>query len=310
MIKHLLSIDDLAPADITRILDTAAALPVGDTGRIVEVGSLAGRTVCNLFYEPSTRTRVSFEVAARRLSAEVINFAADSRSSVAKGESLKDTAWTLEAMGVDAIVIRHGSAGAPTQVSRWVQASVINAGDGTHEHPTQALADLFTMREHFKDLEGLRVAIVGDVVHSRVARSNVKALVKMGATVVLVGPSTLLPAPEHALGAGVSHRLDDILGDVDVCYLLRVQQERQTAQAFPSLGEYAARWGLDERRAARMRPEAVVMHPGPLNRGVEIAGAVADSPRSLVLDQVRNGLAVRMSLLHLMLAGKGGSWAS
>ena len=207
-------------------------------------------------------------------------------------------------MGIDAIVVRHSSSGAPHQLARWVRASVVNAGDGAHEHPTQALLDLYSMRERFKDLEGLQVAIVGDVAHSRVARSNVKGLVTMGADVVLVGPPTLIPPQARAWGATISYDLDSVIGDVDVCYLLRVQQERQSEQLFPSLREYAAIWGLNERRVARMKRDALVMHPGPINRGVEIAAEVSESPRAIVLDQVRNGLAVRMSLLYLLLGGR------
>ena len=304
MLKHLLSMDQLNASDIATILDTAESLQQVTDRPIKKLPTLRGRTVCNLFYEASTRTRISFELAAKRLSADVINFSADSKSSVAKGESFKDTAWTLEAMGIDAIVVRHSSSGAPHQLARWVRASVVNAGDGAHEHPTQALLDLYSMRERFKDLEGLQVAIVGDVAHSRVARSNVKGLVTMGADVVLVGPPTLIPPQARAWGATISYDLDSVIGDVDVCYLLRVQQERQSEQLFPSLREYAAIWGLNERRVARMKRDALVMHPGPINRGVEIAAEVSESPRAIVLDQVRNGLAVRMSLLYLLLGGR------
>lgn len=303
MIKHLLSMDQLSAGDITKILDTADSLRQVTDRPIKKLPTLRGRTVCNLFYEASTRTRISFELAAKRLSADVINFAADSKSSVAKGESFKDTAWTLEAMGVDAIIVRHGSSGAPHQLSRWVKASVINAGDGAHEHPTQALLDLFSIREHFKDLEGLKVGIVGDIVSSRVARSNVKGLVTMGADVTLVGPPTLVPSEATGWGATINHSLDEVIEDLDVCYLLRVQKERQTEQLFPSMREYAAIWGLNGKRAARMKPEALIMHPGPMNRGVEIAADVSEFPRSIILDQVANGLAVRMSLLYLMLGG-------
>ena len=303
MIKHLLSMDQLDANDITRILDTAESLRQVTSRPIKKLPTLRGRTVCNLFYEASTRTRISFELAAKRLSADVINFSADGKSSVSKGEGFKDTAWTLEAMGVDAIVVRHGSSGAPHQLSKWVKANVINAGDGAHEHPTQALLDLFSIRERFKDLEGLKVAIVGDIIHSRVARSNVKGLLTMGADVTLVGPATLVPREATTWGAKVTCDLDDILGELDVCYLLRVQQERQSEQLFPSLREYAALWGLDARRLALMKPESLVMHPGPMNRGVEISAEVSESPRSIILDQVANGLAVRMSLLYLMLGG-------
>ena len=304
MHKHLLSMDQLSAEDITTILDTAESLRQVTSRPIKKLPTLRGRTVCNLFYEASTRTRISFELAAKRLSADVINFSADSKSSVAKGESFKDTAWTLEAMGVDAIIVRHGSSGAPNQLSKWVQASVINAGDGSHEHPTQALLDLYSIREQFKDLEGLKVAIVGDIISSRVARSNVKGLVTMGAEVTLVGPPTLVPRDAAKWGTSVTTDLDAVLTEIDICYLLRVQKERQSEQLFPSLREYAALWGLDGKRLAKMRPEAVVMHPGPMNRGVEISAEVSESPRSLILDQVANGLAVRMSLLYLMLGGR------
>jgi aspartate carbamoyltransferase catalytic subunit len=314
MIKHLLSMDDLDGDGISQVLDTAAALRDTTAGPIKKLPTLRGRTVCNLFYEPSTRTRISFELAAKRLSADVINFSADSKSSVVKGESLKDTAWTLEAMGVDAIVVRHSSSGAPQQLSRWVKASVINGGDGSHEHPTQALLDLFTIREHLKDFEGLKVAIVGDVAHSRVARSLIKGLVTMGAEVILVGPPTLVPPIASSWGAQISHHLDPVLPDVDICYMLRVQKERSAEQLFPSVREYALNWGLNAARVAKMRPEALIMHPGPMNRGVEIGVDVAELPRSIILEQVANGLAVRMSLLYLMLGGAdvpgGEPWGS
>jgi aspartate carbamoyltransferase catalytic subunit len=303
MMRHLLSMDQLSAEDITRVLDTAESLRQVTNRPIKKLPTLRGRTVCNLFYEPSTRTRISFELAAKRLSADVINFSADAKSSVSKGESFKDTAWTIEAMGVDAIIVRHSASGAPHQLSRWVKASVINAGDGQHEHPTQALLDLYSIRERFKTFEGLTVGIVGDVAHSRVARSNVKGLVTMGANVILVGPPTLVPEEARSWGAEISHSLDEILADVDVCYLLRVQRERLSEQLFPSAREYAALWGLDSQRVARMKPDALVMHPGPMNRGVEIAAEVSELPRSIILDQVANGLAVRMSLLYLMLGG-------
>ena len=305
--KHLLSMDQLDAQDITEILDTAESLRQVTDRPIKKLPTLRGRTVCNLFYEASTRTRISFELAAKRLSADVINFSADSKSSVAKGESFKDTAWTLEAMGVDAIIVRHGSSGAPHQLAKWVQAHVLNAGDGAHEHPTQALLDLFSIRERFKDFDGLKVAIVGDIIHSRVARSNVKGLVTMGAEVTLVGPPTLIPRQAEAWGASIDHDLDSVIADVDVCYVLRVQKERQNEQLFPSLREYASLWGLDGRRMRKMKPDALVMHPGPMNRGVEIAADVSESPRSIILDQVANGLAVRMSLLYLMLGGTEGA---
>lgn len=310
MIEHLLSIDQLTPGDIDLILKTADSFREVGTRKIKKVPTLRGRTVCNLFFEASTRTRISFELAAKRLSADVVNFTADARSSVSKGESFKDTAQTLQAMGVDAIVVRHASAGAPARLSRWVEASVINAGDGAHEHPTQALLDLYSIREHFPSFHGLRVGIVGDIAHSRVARSNILALVKMGAHVTLVGPPTLIPPAIESWGVDVCTDFEAVLGSLDVVYLLRMQQERQSEQLVPSLREYSAFWGLDRRRVDLMRPRAVIMHPGPMNRGVEISGEVADLERTIVTDQVTNGVAVRMSLLYLMLGGRGRSAAT
>jgi len=301
VIKHLLSIDQLSPSQIELVLRTADSFREVGTRTIKKVPTLRGRTVCNLFFEPSTRTRISFELAAKRLSADVINFTGDARSSLSKGESFKDTAQTLQAMGVDAIVVRHSSAGAPLRLSRWVEASVINAGDGAHEHPTQALLDLFSIREHFPSFDDLRVGIVGDILHSRVARSDVLALTKMGSQVTLVGPPTLIPPAIEGWGATVSYDLEEVLPKLDVVYLLRVQKERQNEQLVPSLREYAAFWGLDRRRVALMAPDAIIMHPGPMNRGVEISAEVADLDRSIIIDQVTNGVAVRMSLLYLML---------
>jgi aspartate carbamoyltransferase catalytic subunit len=302
MIKHLLSVTQLRPEEITRILDTADSFREVGTRIIKKVPALRGRTVVNLFYESSTRTRISFELAAKRLSADVINFSTGG-SSVSKGESLKDTALTLQAMGADAIVIRHSSSGSPHTLTRWVEASVINAGDGTHEHPTQALLDLFTIREHFPSFDGLRVAVVGDVLHSRVARSGTLALARMGAQVTLVGPPTLIPPEAPIWGAEVSYELDPVLPKLDVCYMLRVQRERQRQQYFPSVREYSRRYGLTPERVATLPEEALVMHPGPMNRGVEIASDVADLPRAVITDQVANGIAVRMALLYLMLGG-------
>ena len=302
MKKHLLSISQLSVEDVTRILDTADSFREVGTRVIKKVPALRGRTVVNLFLENSTRTRISFELAAKRLSADVINFAAGG-SSVAKGESLKDTALTLEAMGADAIVIRHSSSGAPYTLTKWVNASVLNAGDGTHEHPTQALLDLYTIREHFPSFEGLRVAIVGDIMHSRVARSGTQALAKMGAEVTLVAPPTLIPPEAQAWGAEVSYELDPVLPKLDVCYMLRVQKERQRTQLFPSVREYSRRWGLTRRRVEQLPEHALVMHPGPMNRGVEIDSDVADLPRAVITDQVTNGIAVRMALLYLILGG-------
>jgi aspartate carbamoyltransferase catalytic subunit len=307
VIKHLLSVNQLGPEDIIRILDTADSFREVGTRVIKKVPALRGRTVVNLFYESSTRTRISFELAAKRLSADVINFST-SGSSVSKGESLKDSALTLEAMGADAIVIRHSSSGSPHTLTRWVDASVINAGDGTHEHPTQALLDLYTIREHFPSFDGLRVAIVGDVLHSRVARSGTLALARMGAQVTLIGPPTLIPPEAPSWGADVSYELDPVLPKLDVCYMLRVQRERQRQQYFPSVREYSRLFGLTRARVGSLPDGALVMHPGPMNRGVEIASDVADLPRSLITDQVTNGIAVRMALLYLMLGG-GGSGA-
>jgi aspartate carbamoyltransferase catalytic subunit len=304
VIKHLLSVTQLSPEDITRVLDTAESFREVGTRMIKKVPALRGRTVVNLFYENSTRTRISFELAAKRLSADVINFST-SGSSVAKGESLKDTALTLQAMGADAIVIRHSSSGSPHALTRWVEASVINAGDGTHEHPTQALLDLYTIREHFPSFEGLRVAVVGDVLHSRVARSNTHALARMGAEVTLVGPPTLIPPEAPAWGAQISHDIDEVLPKLDVCYMLRVQRERQRQQYFPSVREYSRLFGLTRERVEALPEGALIMHPGPMNRGVEIASDVADLPRSLITDQVTNGIAVRMALLYLILGGTG-----
>jgi aspartate carbamoyltransferase catalytic subunit len=305
MIKHLLSINQLSRDDIVRILDTAESFREVGTRIIKKVPALRGRTVVNLFYEDSTRTRISFELAAKRLSADVINFST-SGSSVAKGESLKDTALTLQAMGADAIVIRHSSSGASHTLSQWVSASVLNAGDGTHEHPTQALLDLFTIREHLPNFGDLRVAIVGDVRHSRVARSLTFAVSKMGGQVTLVGPSTLIPPEAQAWGADISHELDGVLPKVHVCYMLRVQRERQRQQFFPSVREYSRLFGLSPARVDTLPEGALIMHPGPMNRGVEIASDVADLPRAVITDQVTNGIAVRMSLLYLMLGGERG----
>jgi aspartate carbamoyltransferase catalytic subunit len=304
VIKHLLSIDQLSRDDVERILDTAESFREVGTRVIKKVPALRGRTIVNLFYENSTRTRFSFELAAKRLSADVLNFSTGG-SSVSKGESLKDTALTMQAMGADAIVIRHSSSGAPATLSKWVTASVVNAGDGTHEHPTQALLDLFTIREHFPTLDGLHVGIVGDVRHSRVARSLTLALPKMGAGVTLAGPPTLLPPEAEGWGAALSYDLEAVLPKLDVCYMLRVQQERQGAQFFPSVREYSRLFGLSRDRVEMLPEHALVMHPGPMNRGVEIASDVADLPRAVITDQVANGVAVRMSLLYLILGGDG-----
>jgi aspartate carbamoyltransferase catalytic subunit len=299
MIKHLLSIRDLDAEGIERVLQSSQFFRE-NMGR--KFPTLRLKTVVNFFYEASTRTRTSFELAAKRLSADVLNFAAGG-SSVEKGESLKDTAQTIEAMGVDCIIARHSSAGAPNRLAEWVSASVINAGDGMHEHPTQALLDLFTIRQHFPSFEGLRVAIVGDVVHSRVARSDVLGLQIMGADVTICAPPTLLPPRVETWGVNVTTELDPLLPELDVCYLLRMQLERQKGGYVPSLREYARLWGLDRRRAALLPERSLIMHPGPMNRGVEIAADVAEFPRSVITDQVTNGIAVRQALLYLMLGG-------
>jgi aspartate carbamoyltransferase catalytic subunit len=304
MKRHLLSIDDVTAEDIVRILDTAESFREVGTRVIKKVPALRGRTIVNLFYENSTRTRISFELAAKRLSADVINFTT-SGTSVAKGESLKDTALTLQAMGADAVVVRHSSSGAPHALTRWVQGSVLNAGDGTHEHPTQALLDLYTVRERLGRFEGVRVAIVGDVLHSRVARSLSFALVKTGAEVTLVGPPTLIPPDAPRWGVDVSYDVDGVLPKLDVCYLLRVQRERQRQQYFPTVREYSQLFGLTRQRVALLPEDALIMHPGPMNRGVEIDSDVADLPRALMEEQVTNGIAVRMALLYLLLGGSG-----
>ncbi len=300
--RHLLSAADLDAATATTVLDTAAELATIASREVKKLPTLRGRTVVNLFYEDSTRTRISFEAAAKRLSADVINFSAKG-SSVAKGESLKDTALTLEAMGADAVVVRHAAAGAPHRLAGWVRGSVVNAGDGTHEHPTQALLDAYTSRSRLGRLSGLKVAVVGDVLHSRVARSNVRLLHTLGAHVTLVAPPTLLPVGVSAWPVSVSYDLDAVLPDSDVVMMLRVQRERMTDSYFPSAREYARRYGLDAVRVRRLPEHAIVMHPGPLNRGMEIAPEVADSPRSTITEQVANGVAVRMAVLYLLLGG-------
>ncbi len=303
MNRHLLSAADLDLGDATSILDTAGKIDTALAGREVKkLPTLRGRTVVNLFFEDSTRTRISFELAAKRLSADVINFAAKG-SSVSKGESLKDTALTLEAMGADAIVCRHHASGAPHRLAEWVRGSVINAGDGTHEHPTQALLDAYTVRRRLGRLAGVRVTIVGDVLHSRVARSNVILLETLGAHVTLVAPPTLLPVGVESWPAEISYDLDAVLAKSEVVMMLRVQQERMNDSYFPSAREYSRRYGFDARRMAALPDDAIVMHPGPMNRGMEIAAEVADSVRSTIVEQVSNGLSVRMAVLYLLLGG-------
>lgn len=311
--RHLLGIADLGANGIERVLRVSDSFAEVGRRAIPKVPALKGRTVVSLFSEPSTRTRLSFETAARRLSADVLTFTS-ATSSVTKGESLRDTVQTIGAMGVDAFVVRHPSAGAPARVAQWVQASVVNAGDGWHEHPTQALLDCYAIRQVLAEragmaasdtgtelFAGLRVAIVGDIAHSRVARSEVLALSALGAQVVLVCPASLLPPSLDGWPVTVSHDLDAVIGTVDVCYLLRVQSERGSGERLPSLREYTTGFGLTARRAAQMDHDAFVMHPGPLNRGVEIAADVADLPRALILQQVAAGIAVRMAVLYLLV---------
>ncbi|MFC5999760.1 aspartate carbamoyltransferase catalytic subunit [Quadrisphaera sp. GCM10027208] len=319
--RHLISAGDLSRDEAVQVLDVAEQMAATQQREIKKLPTLRGRTVVNLFFEDSTRTRISFEAAAKRLSADVINFSAKG-SSVSKGESLKDTALTLEAMGADAVVVRHGASGAPHRLahSGWVRGSVLNAGDGTHEHPTQALLDAFTMRRHLvgggdgaaavgADLTGRRVAIVGDVLHSRVARSNVLLLHTLGAHVTLVAPPTLLPVGVGTWPCATSYDLDDVLagggdGPVDAVMMLRVQRERMAAAFFPSAREYSRRYGLDARRLRALGEHTIVMHPGPMNRGLEISAEAADSARSTIVEQVSNGVAVRMAALYLLLAGE------
>jgi aspartate carbamoyltransferase catalytic subunit len=298
--RHLLGIEDLPADDIDRLLGLTDSFVEVSRRRMPKVPALQGRTVTWLFYEDSTRTRLSFEQAAKRLSADTLSFSV-STSSVKKGESLRDTVETIEAMGVDAIVVRHRSSGVPHQIAQWVSGSVINAGDGWHEHPTQALLDCYTIREHLGGLAGRHIAIVGDVNHSRVARSDVWAFTRLGAEVTLVGPPTLLPPTTEGWPVRVGHDLDAVLPEVDVVYLLRMQRERMDEALVPSLREYTAGFGLTRRRVDLLSDKAIVMHPGPMNRGVEIAAEVADLPRSVVVDQVRNGVAVRMAVLFDLL---------
>ena len=303
--RHLLSAADLTRDEALAVLDTAERIDEQLAGREVKkLPTLRGRTVVNLFFEDSTRTRISFELAAKRLSADVVTFSAKG-SSVSKGESLKDTALTLEAMGADAVVVRHSMSGAPHRLAGWLRGSVINAGDGTHEHPTQALLDAYTMRRRLGRLDGLRVAVVGDVLHSRVARSNVLLLTTLGAEVTLVAPPTLLPVGVEAWPAAVSYDLDASLPKADVVMMLRVQRERMGQAYFPSEREYSRRYGLDRHRMGLLPDDAIVMHPGPMNRGVEIAAEVADSLRSTIVEQVANGVSVRMAVLYAVLGSTG-----
>ena len=306
--KHLLSIADLNKSEAISILDTATELARVSDGAVKKLPTLRGRTIVNLFAEDSTRTRISFEAAAKRLSADVINFSAKG-SSLSKGESLKDTAMTLQAMGADAVVIRHPASGAAQRLadSEWMSGSVVNAGDGTHEHPSQALLDAFTIRKHLgmggSDLAGLNVAIVGDILHSRVARSNVLLLSMLGAKVTLVAPPTLLPVGIQNWPATVSYDFDAVIPHVDVVMMLRVQQERMSDLFFPNAREYSRYFGLNAERMSSMKSGAIVMHPGPMTRGLEISAEVADSSRSVITEQVTNGVSVRMAILYVLLAG-------
>jgi len=306
--KHLISAADLTTEDAILVLDTARELAQISDRPMKKLPTLRGRTVVNLFFEDSTRTRISFEAAAKRLSADVINFSAKG-SSVSKGESLKDTAQTLHAMGADAVVIRHASSGAPELLAtkNWIDAVVINAGDGTHEHPTQALLDCYTIRKHLKNnhgnLAGLKIAIVGDILHSRVARSNAILLKTLGATPIMVAPPTLLPVGIENWPGEFSYSLEDVLPEIDGIIMLRVQQERMNAAYFPTAREYSRNYGLTNNRLTKMKPTALVMHPGPMNRGMEITAEVADSKNSVIVEQVANGVIVRMAVMYLLLGG-------
>jgi len=300
--KDLLGIEDLSGEEIDAILTTAASFKEVSAREIKKVPTLRGRTVINLFYEPSTRTRTSFEIAAKRMSADAVNISV-STSSVVKGETLKDTARNLEAMRPDCIVVRHRSAGTPRMLAKYVDCSVINAGDGAHEHPSQALLDMLTVLEEKGRIEGLKVTIVGDITHSRVARSNIIGFSRMGAEVVVSGPPTMIPPGIERLGCRATHDMKEALAGADVIMMLRIQLERQRQSLFPSIREYAALYGLDEARLAGASDDVIILHPGPVNRGVEIASEVADGPYSLILDQVTNGLAVRMAIFYLLLGG-------
>jgi aspartate carbamoyltransferase catalytic subunit len=300
--RDIISMDDLSSDDIMLILDTAESFKEVNERRIKKLPTLRGRTVINLFLEPSTRTRTSFEIAAKRLSADAINMSG-SASATEKGESLRDTAKTLSAMACDLIVVRHKYAGSPQVLAECMDAHVINGGDGMHQHPTQALLDLFTIRQEVGRLEGLTVGVVGDIAHSRVAGSLVPALRKVGARPIVIGPPTLMPARPDIMGAEVAYTLDEVLPELDIAYMLRIQMERAEGMPFPSLREYAVLFGMNEARLAAAKSEMIVMHPGPMNRGVEISAAVADSDRSVVLDQVNSGVAVRMAVMYLLLGG-------
>lgn len=307
--KHLIDIDEYSVEEITEILDTARSFKEVNDRTIKKLPTLRGRTVINLFLEPSTRTRTSFEIAGKRMSADVINFSASS-SSTKKGETLADTGETLNAMNADLIVVRSKQEGAPRLLARHVDAHIVNGGDGKHQHPTQALLDAFTIRERLGHLEGLRIGIVGDIAHSRVVGSLVPLLVKMGAKPIVIGPATLMPSEPGWWGCEWSYTLDDVLPELDVVYMLRIQMERLDGAPLPSLREYTMLYGIDAARLAAMKPEAIIMHPGPINRGVELSAEAADSERAVILDQVNAGVAVRMSVMYLLLGGDNSGLAS
>ncbi len=301
--NHFLTIEGLTADDLNGLLDDADEFVEVLHRPIPKVPALRGKTVATMFFEPSTRTKMSFEKAAKALSADTMSFS-PGPSSLSKGESLKDTVLTVKAMGTDAMVVRHKATGAPWRIAEWIEQPVLNGGDGAHQHPTQALLDALTIRQHFGTLEGLNIGIVGDIRHSRVARSDIQAFSTLGADVTMVAPRTLLPVDTEGFAAVASENLDEVLGDFDVVYVLRVQAERGGASVFPSLSEYTDRYGITKERFARFKDEAIVLHPGPMNRGVEIEGAVADDPRALILDQVFNGVAVRMAVLFRLLGGE------
>ncbi len=301
--NHFLTIEGLTAGDLNGLLDDADEFVEVLHRPIPKVPALRGKTVATMFFEPSTRTKMSFEKAAKALSADTMSFSPGT-SSLSKGESLKDTVLTIKAMGTDAMVVRHKATGAPWRIAEWIDQPVLNAGDGAHQHPTQALLDSLTIRQHFGTLEGLKIGIVGDIRHSRVARSDIQAFSTLGADVTMVAPRTLLPVDTEVFDATAKENLDEVLADFDVVYVLRVQAERGGASVFPSLSEYTDRYGITRERFARLKPEAIVLHPGPMNRGVEIDGAVADDPRALILDQVFNGVAVRMAVLFRLLGGE------
>jgi aspartate carbamoyltransferase catalytic subunit len=304
--KHLLALEDLSAEEILHIMKTTASFKEVSSRDVKKVPALRGKTVANMFFENSTRTRISFEVAAKRLSADIINFSA-AGSSTSKGESLKDTVRTIEAMNVDLVVARHSASGAPKIISEAIKAGVINAGDGIHEHPTQGLLDIFTMNEKMKRIQGLKVCFIGDILHSRVARSNIWGLTKLGADVTVCGPPTLIPTEIEKLGVSVSYDLDNVLPRMDVLYILRIQLERQEGSFFPSLREYAGEFGITQDRLKRAKKDVLIMHPGPLNRGIELDNKVADGLHSAILDQVTNGVATRMAILYLISGAHSGA---